>query len=75
MNSTRWSLVVSADIDRALRVYLAQQGLKKGDLSQFVEETVKQRLFDLTVAQVKERSAKYGNPGILQAIDEALGRG
>lgn len=75
MNSTRWSLVVSADIDRALRVYLAQQGLKKGDLSQFVEEAVKQRLFDLTVAQVKERSAKYGNTEILQAIEEALGRG
>jgi hypothetical protein len=49
--------------------------LKKGDLSQFVEEAVKQRLFVLTVAQVKERSAKYGNTEILQAIEEALGRG
>ena len=75
MKSTRWSLVVSEDIDCALRTYLAQRGLKKGDLSRFVEEAVKDRLFDLTVKQVKDRNAVHRNVDILKTIEEALGRG
>ena len=75
MKSTRWSLVVSEDIDRALRTYLAQQGLKKGDLSRFVEDAVKDRLFELTVKQVKNRNAVYPTVDILQTIEEALDRG
>lgn len=72
---TRWSLVVSEDIDRALRTYLAQHGLKKGDLSRFVEEAVKDRLFDLAVTEVKDRNARYDGTAILETIEEALGRG
>ena len=75
MKSTRWSLVVSEKIDRALRTYLAQRGLKKGDLSRFVEEAVKDRLFFLTVKQVKDRNAAHRDVDILQTIEEALGRG
>ena len=75
MKSTRWSLVVSEKIDRALRTYLAQRGLKKGDLSRFVEEAVKDRLFSLTVKQVKDRNAAHRDVDILQSIEEALGRG
>ena len=75
MKSTRWSLVVSEEIDRALRTYLAQQGLKKGDLSRFVEDAVKDRLFELTVKQVKNRNAVYSSVDILQTIEEALDRG
>ena len=73
--NTRWSLVVSEDIDRALRTYLAQHGLKKGDLSRFVEEAVKERLFDLAVTEVKDRNAGYDGTDILETIEEALGRG
>ena len=73
--NTRWSLVVSEEIDRALRTYLAQKGLKKGNLSRFVEEAVKDRLFDLTVTEVKHRNAEYESADILAAVEEALGRG
>lgn len=73
--NTRWSLVVSEEIDRALRTYLAQHGLKKGDLSRFVEEAVKDRLFGLTVTEVKDRNAGYDSADILETIEEALGRG
>ena len=73
--NTRWSVVVSEEIDRALRTYLAQKGLKKGHLSRFVEEAVKDRLFDLTVTEVKDRNAGYESADILETIEEALGRG
>ena len=73
MSSTRWSLVVSESTDRALRTFLASRGLKKGDLSQFVEEAVRERLFDLTVTKVKERNAGQTD-AIMQAVEEALER-
>ena len=73
--NTRWSLVVSEEIDRALRTYLAQHGLRKGDLSRFVEEAVQDRLFDLTVREVKDRNAEYDSADIMETIEEALGQG
>ena len=73
MSSTRWSLVVSEATNRALRTYLASRGLKKGDLSQFVEEAVREKLFDLTVTEVKERNAGQTD-AVMQAVEEALER-
>lgn len=73
MGSTRWSLVVSEGTDRALRTFLASRGLKKGHLSQFVEEAVRDKLFDLTVSDVKERNAGQTD-AVTQAVDEALDR-
>ncbi len=73
MNSTRWSLVVSETTDRALRTFLAGRGLKKGHLSQFVEEAVRDKLFDLTVAEVKERNVEQTD-AIMQAVEEAIER-
>ena len=72
--NTRWSLVVSDEINRALRIYLAQQGLKKGDLSRFVEEAVKDRFFKLTLKEVKDRNVWYETSDILETIEEAPGR-
>ena len=42
--SVRWSLKVSRDTDEALRAYLGHMGGRKGDLSRFIEEAVRQRL-------------------------------
>ncbi len=42
----------STDID--LRSYLAQQGLKKGDLSKFIEEAVRWRLYDLSLRRIQQ---------------------
>jgi hypothetical protein len=52
---------------------LASRGLKKGHLSQFVEEAVREKLFDLTVAEVKERNAGQTD-AVMQAVKEALER-
>ena len=69
---TRWTLVISDDTDKALRTFLAQNGGKKGDLSQFVEEAVQRRLFDLTVDHIKKRNKIYDQRAIMDAVEEAL---
>jgi hypothetical protein len=75
MSNIRWSVVVPEDTDRALRIFLARTGGKKGDLSRFVDEAVVTRLFELTVEDVKERNQEYSNEEILKAVDEALAAG
>ena len=75
MSNVRWSIVVRDEVDKALRVYLGQRRTKKGDLSQFVEEAVQARLFELTVQDVKQRNREYSQDEILEAIDEALANG
>ena len=72
LNPARWSLSVSHDTDASLREYLGAQGMKKGDLSRFVEEAVRWRMFDNTVQTIKQRNADQ-DPAALQAlIDQAL---
>ena len=71
MSNVRWSIVVPEETDRALRSFLVQRGIKKGDLSRFVEEAVQSRLFELTVENVKERNRPHDQNEILEAIDEA----
>ena len=39
-NQTRWTVSVSKETDIALRCFLAQRGLKEGDMSKFIEESV-----------------------------------
>lgn len=50
---TRWTVNVAPETDIEVRTYLAQRGMKKGDLSKFIEESVKWRLLDLTLAEVR----------------------
>lgn len=71
-DSIRWTIKVSKGTDISLRSYLAQHGLKKGDLSKFVEEAVRWRVLDKTVAEVRERNANVPDKEIEVAIDEAL---
>lgn len=42
--NVRRTIVLSKETDRALRAYLGQQGMQKGDLSRFVEEAVAEQL-------------------------------
>ena len=65
--------MVSEATDRALCTFLASRGLKKGHLSQFVEEAVREMLFELTAAEVKERNAGQTD-GVMRAVAEALER-
>ena len=68
MASVRWNIAVSADTDQSLRMYLAGQGRgREGDLSRFIEDAVRARILDLTVAQAKAANADV-NEGDLTAI-------
>ena len=69
---TRWNLSISEETDRAVRTFLARNGGKKGDLSRFVDEAVRRRVFDLTVSQVKERTAGSEQREILGLIDDEV---
>lgn len=65
--AVRWNLKVSKEIDLTLRTYLGAQGMKKGDLSKFIEEAVRWRIFNRTVQDIKLRNAN-ADPDELQAI-------
>jgi len=70
--AVRWNIKVSKETDLALRTFLGARGMKKGDLSKFIEEAVRRRVFQDSVQQIKARNAK-GNPDELQrVIDDAV---
>jgi hypothetical protein len=72
-DAVRWNIKVSKETDLALRTFLGAQGMKKGDLSKFIEEAVRWRVFHATVRDIKTRNAKT-DPGELQRIvDDAVG--
>jgi len=51
--ATRLTISWSKDTDLALRSYLGSQGLKKGAISEFIEDAVKWSLFHQTVEEVR----------------------
>ena len=52
---TRWTVSVSKNTDIAVRSFLAQRGMKKGDLSRFIEEAVKWRVLDQTITEARAK--------------------
>jgi hypothetical protein len=56
MQSARWTLTVSSDLDRRVRRLLAATG-RKGDLSHFVQEAVNARLLELGMKSVRTSRA------------------
>lgn len=72
MSNVRWTVVVPESTDRALRTYLGKQGMRKGDLSRFVDEAVQARLFELAVEKVKDRNRDADPDQLLEIIDEAV---
>lgn len=68
----RWNLSIPDKTDRAVRTYLARTGGKKGDLSRFVNDAVRRRVFDLTVQHIKDRNASLDQQEILDLIEEEV---
>lgn len=69
---TRLTITWSKDTDVALRSYLGAQGLKKGALSKFIEDSVRWRLFDQTVNEVRQAFAGVPAGELHKMIDEAV---
>ena len=68
----RWTVSVSRDTDIAVRSFLAQRGMKKGDLSKFIEDAVKWRVLDQSVASTREKFADLAPDALDCLIDEAV---
>jgi hypothetical protein len=72
IENVRWTISVPKETDIALRTYLAQTGLKKGNLSDFVADAVRWRLFDLNVTAARAKNADVPSDEIEDAIEAAL---
>ena len=69
---TRWNIVISDETDRKVRSYLARTGGKKGNLSRFVDRSVRQAIFWETAETIWERN-KYLSAEEAQALaDKAV---
>lgn len=68
----RWNIEVSADADRAVRSYLAQTGMNKGDVSKFVEDAVRWRMFRITVDEARQATAALDPAELDDLINEAV---
>ena len=69
---TKWTISVDPQTDINLRTHLAQNGMKKGDLSKFVEEAVNWRLIRQTVSDVQARFSDLESDDIESLIEEAV---
>ena len=70
--SVRRTIVLSEETDRALRAYLGQQGMQKGDLSKFIEGAVTEQLVRkvLTRAPVAGEEPRELISETLEALDD-----
>jgi Ribbon-helix-helix domain len=70
--AVRWNIKVSKETDLTLRTFLGSHGMKKGDLSKFIEQAVRAHVFHRTVQDIKARNAGT-DPDEMQAlIDDAV---
>ena len=73
MNTVRWNLAVSPDVDQSVRMFIAAQGGgRKGDLSRFIEEAVRAHLLERAVDQAKTAAASMSETELTDLIDEAV---
>jgi hypothetical protein len=70
--TTRLTITWSKQADFALRSYLGAQGMKKGDISKFIEEAVRWRIFHQTVQNARKAFADIPHDKLQKMIDEAV---
>jgi uncharacterized SAM-dependent methyltransferase len=73
-NDIRWTVKVSRDTDVALRSFLAQRGLKKGELSRFIERAVRKEVLAQTAAALKARNQDLPYARLQALVDESIAR-
>ena len=70
--TTRWTVSVSKETDISVRSFLAQRGMKQGDLSKFIEDAVKWRMFDQTMAEARSKFADLPPEALDSLLEEAV---
>lgn len=73
-DDVRWTVKVSRDTDVALRSFLAQRGLKKGELSRFIERAVRKEMLAQTAAALKARNQDLPYARLQAIIDQSIAR-
>lgn len=68
----RWNIKVSKETDLTLRTYLGSQGMKKGDLSKFIEDAVRWRVLQRTIEDIRQRNAGVDLKEVQRIVDEAV---
>ena len=69
---TRWNLSIPEETDRIVRTYLARSGLKKGDLSKFVDTAVRAEVLRRTVKEVQAQNADLTEEQAMELANEAV---
>jgi len=70
--TTRLTITLSKEADLALRTYLGSQGMKKGDLSKFIEDSVRWRIFQETVRETRKAFSDVSAEELQELIDNAV---
>jgi Cu/Ag efflux pump CusA len=69
---TRWNLSISEKTDRLVRSHLARIGMKKGDLSKFVDTAVRAEILRRTVKEVQDQNADLTAEEAMALANEAV---
>jgi len=66
------TIEIPDDIADAVRSFLAENADTESDLSAFVLDAVKDRIFAETVKRIKERNAQFDQQEIIETVEEAV---
>ena len=69
---TRWNLSIQDETDRKVRVFLARTGLKKGDLSKFVDAAVRGEVLRRTVLEVQDQNVDFSAEAAMELANDAV---
>lgn len=72
MDTVRWNISVSSETDQSVRMFIAAQGGRKGDLSRFIEEAVRAHILELSVEQAKAANASVNEDDLTSIVTEAV---
>jgi len=70
--AVRWNIKVSKETDLTLRTFLGSQGMKKSDLSKFIEQAVRSYVFHCTIQDIKARNADTDPDELKALIDSSV---
>lgn len=71
-DAVRWNIKVSKETDLSLRTLLGSRGMKKGDLSKFIEQAVRAAIFHRSVQDIQSRNANTDPERFQELIDSTV---
>lgn len=69
---TRWNLSIPDETDRLVRSHLARNGMKKGDLSNFVEDAVRSAVLREAARELQTENPDASHAQLQQALQRLI---